>query len=192
MNRWKSQRASKLPLYSWGIYVINAHHEGDVKFKIPFFTRKAKKSPASSQSVPLPIRKIHSPSASAKKILVVDDNEVILKTISLKLKGVGYQAVTAQDGAEAMSVVRMEKPDLILLDIVFPPDVAGVPWDGFRIMEWLHRVDESRKIPIIIITGGEEVKNKERAIASGAVAFFHKPINHDDLIKVIHATLADH
>jgi CheY-like chemotaxis protein len=163
-----------------------------VKFKIPFFTRKAKKSPASSQSAPALARKIHSPSASAKKILVVDDNEVILKTISLKLKGVGYQAVTAQDGAEAMSVVRMEKPDLILLDIVFPPDVAGVPWDGFRIMEWLHRVDESRKIPIIIITGGEEVKNKERAIASGAVAFFHKPINHDDLLKVIHATLADH
>jgi CheY-like chemotaxis protein len=163
--------------------------EGDVKFKIPFFTRKAKKSPASSQSVPAPVEKIYSPSASAKKIMVVDDNEVILKTISLKLKGVGYQVVTAQDGSEAMSVVRMEKPDLILLDITFPPNIAGVPWDGFRIMEWLHRVDESRKIPIIIITGDEEVKNKERAIASGAVAFFHKPINHDDLLKVIHATL---
>ena len=126
------------------------------------------------------------------KILVVDDNEVIVKTLSLKLKGAGYQVATAQDGAEAMSVVRMEKPDLILLDITFPPDVAGVPWDGFRIMEWLHRVDESRKIPIIIITGGEDVKNKERAIASGAVAFFHKPINHDDLLKVVRSTLGAH
>ena len=129
------------------------------------------------------------PAGPSVKILVVDDNEVIVKTICLKLKGAGYQVATAQDGAEAMSVVRMEKPDLILLDITFPPDVAGVPWDGFRIMEWLHRVDESRKIPIIIITGGEEVKNKERAMASGAVAFFHKPINHDDLLKVIRATL---
>ena len=165
--------------------------EGDVKFKIPFFTRKAKKSPASPQSVPASAKKIYSPFASLKKILVVDDNEVILKTISLKLKGGGYQVVTAQDGSEAMSVVRMEKPDLILLDITFPPDIAGVPWDGFRMMEWLRRVDESRKIPIIIITGGEEVKNKGRAIASGAVAFFHKPINHDDLLKVIRATLDD-
>lgn len=119
----------------------------------------------------------------------MDDNEVIVKTISLKLKGAGYQVTTAQDGAEAMSVVRMEKPDLILLDISFPPDVAGVPWDGFRIMEWLHRVDESRKIPIVIITGGEDVKYKDRALASGAVAFFHKPVNHDDLLKVIRATL---
>jgi FixJ family two-component response regulator len=56
-------------------------------------------------------------------------------------------------------------------------------------MEWLHRVDESRKIPIIIITGGEDIKNKDRALASGAVAFFHKPLNHDDLIKVVRATL---
>ncbi|MGB7767683.1 MAG: response regulator [Verrucomicrobiia bacterium] len=130
------------------------------------------------------------PASASAKILVVDDNEVVVKTICLKLKGAGYQVATAQDGAEAMSVVRMEKPDLILLDITFPPDVAGVPWDGFRIMEWLHRVDESRKIPIIIITGGEDVKNKDRAMASGAVAFFHKPVNHDDLLKVIRATLA--
>jgi len=153
-----------------------------VKLKIPFLPKKAPMSPM-NVSAPVPAA---VPSA---KILVVDDNEVIVKTICLKLKGAGYQVATAQDGAEAMSVVRMEKPDLILLDITFPPDVAGVPWDGFRIMEWLHRVDESRKIPIIIFTGGEDVKNKERAIASGAVAFFRKPINHDDLLKVVRATL---
>ena len=111
------------------------------------------------------------------------------RPISLKLQGAGYQVITALDGSEAVAAARKEKPDLILLDINFPPDVAGVPWDGFRIMEWLHRLDPSKKIPIIIITGGEDVKNKERAAASGAVAFFHKPINHDDLLKVIRATL---
>ena len=129
--------------------------------------------------------------APKKKILVVDDNEVVLKTVSLKLQGCGYQVITALDGTEAVAAARKESPDLILLDINFPPDVDGVPWDGFRIMEWLHRVDESRKIPIIIITGGEDVKNKDRAMASGAVAFFHKPLNHDDLIKVVRATLAN-
>ena len=125
------------------------------------------------------------------KILVVDDNEVIVKTICLKLKGAGYQVATAQDGAEAMSVVRMEKPDLILLDITFPPDVAGVPWDGFRIMEWFHRLDVARKIPIIVITGSEDPKSRDRATNSGAVAFFQKPIEHDNLLKVIRATLGD-
>jgi CheY-like chemotaxis protein len=162
-----------------------------VKFKLPFLAEKTQETQRSRMSVNAPAQSAGTPEGAPAKILVVDDNEVIVKTICLKLKGAGYRVATAQDGAEAMSVVRMEKPDLILLDITFPPDVAGVPWDGFRIMEWLHRVDESRKIPIIIITGGEDVKNKERAMASGAVAFFHKPLNHDDLIKVVRATLAN-
>jgi CheY-like chemotaxis protein len=122
------------------------------------------------------------------KILVVDDNEIILKTISLKLQGAGYKVITALDGSGAVTAARKEIPDLILLDINFPPDVDGVPWDGFRIMEWFHRLDTSKKIPIIIITGLEDDKNKDRASSGGAVAFFHKPIDHDDLLKVIRAT----
>jgi CheY-like chemotaxis protein len=132
------------------------------------------------------------PGASAapkKKILVVDDNEVVLKTVSLRLQGCGYQTITALDGTEAVAAARKESPDLILLDISFPPDVTGVQWDGFRIMDWFHRLDPSKKIPVIVISGLEDVKNKERATASGAVAFFNKPINHDDLLKVVRATL---
>jgi CheY-like chemotaxis protein len=133
-----------------------------------------------------------NPGASAapkKKILVVDDNEVILKTVSLKLQGCGYQIITALDGTEAVAAARREIPDLILLDLSFPPEVDGVPWDGFRIMEWFHRLDPAKKIPIIVISGLEDVKYKERATSSGAVAFFNKPINHDDLLKVVRTTL---
>jgi CheY-like chemotaxis protein len=129
-------------------------------------------------------------SNSRKKILVVDDNEIILKTTSMKLQSAGYQVVTALDGAEGVAAVRKEKPDLVLLDITFPPDVSGVSWDGFRIMDWLHRVDETKKIPIIIISGVVEEANKQRAAASGAVAFFPKPVNFDEMIKVIRATLS--
>ncbi len=124
-----------------------------------------------------------------KKILVVDDNEIILKTISLKLQGAGYNVLTALDGAEAVAAARTGSPDLILLDINFPPYVGGVPWDGFRVMEWFRRLDNAKKIPIVIITGSDDPKFKERATASGAVAFFHKPIDHDDLLKVIRNTL---
>lgn len=124
-----------------------------------------------------------------KKLLVVDDNEVIVKTISVKLQSAGFQVFTAMDGAEAVSQVRKEKPDLILLDLGFPPDIGGVPWDGFRIMEWLRRVDESKKIPIIVITGGAGDKDKERALAAGAVAFLYKPLDHEELLKLVRATL---
>jgi CheY-like chemotaxis protein len=124
-----------------------------------------------------------------KKILVVDDDEHILKALSENLQGAGYQVFTALDGAAAVATARKENPDLILLDIRFPPDVDGVAWDGFRIMDWFHRLDSAKRIPIIIITGSVELKNKERAAKSGAVAFFHKPFDQDDLLKVIRSVL---
>ena len=72
-----------------------------------------------------------------RKILVVDDDPVILKALTLKLDSEGYTVVKAVDGADALRVLQDEKPDLVLLDINYPPDVAhggGVPWDGFLLM----------------------------------------------------------
>ena len=78
-----------------------------------------------------------------KKVLVVDDNEVILKTISLKLQGAGFKIITALDGSEAVAAARKEMPDLILLDINFPPEVDGVPWTVFAswigFIAWIRR-----------------------------------------------------
>src|SRR5579871_4881107 len=129
--------------------------------------------------------------AQAKKILVVDDNEIVIKTITLKLQGAGYRVVSAMDGSEAVAAARRENPDLILLDISFPPDVGSVEWDGFRIMEWFQRLETSRKIPIIIITGSEDPRTKDRATSAGAVAYFQKPLEHDFLLKVVRSTIGD-
>ena len=127
-----------------------------------------------------------------KKILVVDDDAVILKSLAFKLASKDYDVMTATEGGEAVNIIRRAKPDLILLDVSFPPDVAhggGVVWDGFKIMAWLRRVEEAATIPIIIITGGDPVKIKDRSLTSGAVAFFHKPLDHDELVNVIRKTL---
>ena len=122
------------------------------------------------------------------KILVVEDNNLVAKTICFKLRGPEYQLTTASDGAEAMAAVRKDRPDLILLDIMFPADIAN-RWDGFNILEWIHRMDESRKIPIIMITSSEDVKFEERAKAAGAVAFFRKPIDNNRFLSVIRTLL---
>ena len=132
--------------------------------------------------------------APPKKILLVDDNPIILKTLSFKLKSEGYQVLTAVDGSQAISTARNEKPDLILLDILFPPDVGhggGVPWDGFLIIEWLRRGDGGRNVPIIIISGTDPAKYKDRSLAAGAVAFFQKPINNDELLAAIRKALSE-
>ncbi|MDE3098278.1 MAG: response regulator [Verrucomicrobiota bacterium] len=122
---------------------------------------------------------------------------MVLKTSSMKLQSAGYEVFTALDAAEGVAAVRRERPDLVLLDITFPEETAnqvvdgwtGVTWDGFRIMDWLHHVDDAKRIPIIIISGtlGEHIK--QRASASGAVAFFPKPVNFDEMLKVIRKTL---
>ena len=121
----------------------------------------------------------------AKKILVVDDNSIILKTLTLKLKAAGYQVLTAGDGSSAVSLARQEKPDLLLLDLSLPPDVGhggGVPWDGFLILSWLKHMRQAQGLPVIIITGSDSAKDKQNALAAGAVGYFHKPIEHEQLL----------
>ena len=128
-----------------------------------------------------------------KKILVVDDSQVILKTLSIKLTAHGYKVFTAEDGSEAVSMVRRERPDLILLDVGFPPDVChggGVSWDGFLIMDWVRRMDEAKGIPVFIITADDASKSKAKALAAGATHFFHKPIDNEELLAAIHEALA--
>ncbi len=129
-----------------------------------------------------------------KKILVVDDSQLILKLMSMKLTACGYEVITAEDGGTAVSAVRNERPDLILLDISFPPDVAhggGVAWDGFAIMAWLRRLEEGKNVPIIVISGAEPAKLKARALAAGAAAYYHKPIDTDALLVEIRRTLGE-
>ena len=124
-----------------------------------------------------------------KKILVVDDDAVVIRALSIKLKANGFEVLTATDGADAVNAVRTQRPDLILLDLTFPADMGSVSWDGFLIMEWLKRVEEAANVPIIVITGGDREKYEGRAIAAGATAFFHKPISHEELFGLIRQTL---
>jgi two-component system alkaline phosphatase synthesis response regulator PhoP len=124
-----------------------------------------------------------------RKILIVDDNQVIIKTMTFKLKLKGYEVCAAMDGSDAVSMVRRERPDLILLDVNFPPDVAhggGIAWDGFLILDWLRRIDEARYTPVIFMSSGDY---QDRALAAGAVAFFQKPVNPESLLSVVQRIL---
>ena len=124
-----------------------------------------------------------------KKILVVDDDAVVIRALSIKLQAGGFEVVMATNGADAVNAVRTQRPDLILLDLTFPAEMTSVEWDGFLIMQWLKRVEEAAHVPIIVITGGDREKYESRAIAAGATAFFHKPISHDALLGLIRQTL---
>jgi DNA-binding response OmpR family regulator len=131
--------------------------------------------------------------ADRRKILIVDDDAVILKALTLKLESQGYAVVTAVDGADALRALREEKPDLVLLDINFPPDIAhggGIPWDGFLLMRWLRGIEKVGKVPILFMSSNDTGAYRERALACGAMGLFQKPIDLAALLATIERILA--
>ena len=129
---------------------------------------------------------------AAQKILAVDDNRVILNVLTVMLRSSGYKPLTAISGSEAFAIIHKEKPDLILLDLAFPPDEADLAspmQDGFFIIQWLHRTEETKNIPIIIISGTDPAKYRERAMAAGAKACLQKPLRKEDVLPAIEKVL---
>jgi CheY-like chemotaxis protein len=125
---------------------------------------------------------------NGKKILVVDDDPVFMETTSRKLRSGGYAVVAAVDCSEAIGKVRDEQPDLILLDLSFPPNVAAggaVAWDGFVIMSWLRQFQNTGSIPIIMVSAQSTPGLAARAEKAGALALFHKPVDHEHLLEAI-------
>jgi len=128
-----------------------------------------------------------------KKILVADDNKVILRAIKLVLEANDYQVVTASDPAAVVNVVDREIPDLILLDLLFPPDAmdVGMHWDGFAVLRWIRNMSGAKDVPVIVVSGTEPAKNGPLSLQAGAQAFLHKPLNMGELISTVHAVLGE-
>jgi DNA-binding response OmpR family regulator len=118
-----------------------------------------------------------------KKILIVDDERDIVKALTIRLQGAGYEVVTAFDGAQAIFVAHKERPDLIILDIRMP---AG---DGFGVAEKLRHSASTFSIPVIFLTGGPERNSEEKAMTLGARFYIKKPYDPEELLDAIKRAL---
>jgi len=145
-------------------------------------------SAAAPQATPAPAATPRKP-ANHQKVLVVDDDPLFLKLAAAHLENDGYDVVTAKDGCEAIEAVRKQKPHVLVLDVNLPQDFSGVPWDGFRVIEWLNRFDSLKSIPIVMMTSGDPSKYAREAIRAGATAFFHKRTDQNHLITMVKQTL---
>ena len=130
---------------------------------------------------------------SAKKILVVEDDRPSAAVLTYKLKANGYTVVCAADGSTAVSLVRSENPDVMILDLGLPAKdpFSGPNWDGFGVMDWLHRSRPTDRLPIIVVSAWDPMKAKKRALDAGALEFFHKPAQFDDLLASIRNALGE-
>jgi two-component system cell cycle response regulator len=119
-----------------------------------------------------------------KTVLLVDDDNVFLLAIGVRLKGMGYTVCTSKDAVSAISAVRKNSPDVVVLDISLP---AG---DGFLVAERLQKLPVAAATPIIIVTASENPALPERAMRAGAVAFLKKPFDAATLANVIESALS--
>lgn len=127
--------------------------------------------------------------AAHSKVLIVDNDPIAVKAMAEELHRASYETLEASDGAEAIALVRQERPDLIVLDLNVPPNSDGVPSDGYHIMESLRRMKEARTIPIITTTGAPDSLDMERNIDLGAVGFLYKPLDYDELLRLVRGAL---
>ncbi|MDD5606414.1 MAG: response regulator [Candidatus Pacebacteria bacterium] len=103
-----------------------------------------------------------------KKILSIEDDSSLQKTLVDFLKKQNYKVFSASDGLNGLELAKNEKPDIILLDLILPK------LEGFSVLEELKSNDLTRNIPIIITTNLEQPENIEKAIEKGAAAYLVK------------------
>ena len=113
------------------------------------------------------------------KILIADDDPVLLKYLSTVLEKYDYQYTTATNGIEAIEKVKAYSPDLMLLDVMMPE------MDGLEVCKKLKDDPRTRHIPIILITGSTDRELRIKGLSVGANDFLTKPIDRPELIARI-------
>jgi DNA-binding response OmpR family regulator len=119
-----------------------------------------------------------------KKILVVDDEDDILHFLELVLREKGYEVVTASGGHEALTQAQIEKPDLVLLDIMMPQ------MDGWEVLKLLRVDEETANVPVAMLSARTEAKDRVQGLQEGAIDYICKPFSLQELLGKVESIFA--
>ncbi len=117
------------------------------------------------------------------KILVVDDDKMIVKIIRSYLEQSGYEALVAYDGATALHILRREKPDLLVLDLMLPDK------DGYELTRFIRADKQLSGMPIIMLTARVDDMDKILGLELGADDYITKPFNGREVVARVRALL---
>lgn len=109
-------------------------------------------------------------------LLVVDDEDEIRLVLRLVLVRAGYEVSEAENGEEALRKVQLERPDLIILDVMMP----GM--DGFAVCEEIRRQPDTADLPVIILSARSDSASRSRGMRAGATKYLTKPLAPDQLL----------
>jgi CheY-like chemotaxis protein len=119
----------------------------------------------------------------AKRILVVDDDEMVLMALGELLKPEGYDVETVSSGSEALRKLEENTYDLLMLDVIMPE------MDGFELCKRIRQEEKYQEIPIIFLTAKSRDEDRARGLDAGANLFLSKPISPDKLIGIVGSAL---
>jgi CheY-like chemotaxis protein len=120
----------------------------------------------------------------ARRILVVDDDEMVLIAIEELLRSRGYEIITASGGTEALKVMERESFDLLILDLVMP----GM--DGYELCRRVREVERFRSTPVVMLTALSGEEDRTKGEEAGANLFLPKPISPQRLVSLIESALS--
>lgn len=115
----------------------------------------------------------------AKKILIVEDNELNMKLFHDLLESRGYDILQTRDGMDALKMARSELPDLILMDIQLP-EVSGL-----EVTKWLKEDDNLKHIPVVAVTAFAMKGDEEKIREGGCEAYIAKPISVANFLETV-------
>ncbi|MFY8098901.1 MAG: response regulator [Allorhizobium sp.] len=121
----------------------------------------------------------------AKKVLIVEDNELNMKLFHDLLESHGYDTVETRSGTEVLELARAHRPDLILMDIQLP-EVSGLD-----VTRWLKDDPDLRPIPVIAVTAFAMKGDEERIREGGCEAYLSKPISVAKFLETVRIYLGD-
>ena len=123
-------------------------------------------------------------SMDKKKILIIDDDKVVLESLRRLLELHSYEALAVQEAGEAFSKAKSFNPDVILLDLLMPR------LGGLEICEMLNSDKETRGIPIIVVSALDKEADIKKAYRLGVVGYITKPYDLNKLLQEINKAIA--
>jgi DNA-binding response OmpR family regulator len=117
--------------------------------------------------------------ADSQKILVVDDDEHILRSLVQYLELEDFEVISADNGPDALKKFAEFKPDLLVLDVMMP----GM--DGFQVLETIRADHETSKVPVLMLTARDQHADILKGYQMGASSYLVKPFNLDELVDAI-------
>lgn len=117
------------------------------------------------------------------RIMIVEDEESLLKLESILLSARGYKVTGVMDGRTALEEINTEKPDLVLLDIMLPS------LDGFEVCRRIKENPETSAIPVVMLTARKNSQDHAHGLEAGADAYITKPFKSAQVIDTIESLL---